>query len=134
MSHLCWSGSLRRTKLAMAAAPIVLVALQADAEEARAPRGGITEIRITSTQPAFGGASFGSVGAYEILSGRAYGTIDPRAPANAGLTYLEYAPRDAEGLIDYSMDFAILRPVNAAAGNGRIFYDVVNRGNPPSFG
>jgi hypothetical protein len=36
-------------------------------------------------------------------------------------------------LIEYSMDIVILRPVNAAAGNGKIFYEVVNRGAPQSF-
>src|SRR4051812_1745851 len=60
----------------------MLMPLDSDASEATAPRGGITEIRITSIQPVFGGVSFGSVGAYEILSGRAFGTIDPKAPAS----------------------------------------------------
>jgi hypothetical protein len=119
MLNLCRSGLSRRANVAMAAASIMLIALQSNVQEARSPRGGITKIQITSTQPAFGSASFGRVGPYEILSGKAYGTIDPRTPANAGLTYLNYAPLNTDGLIDYNMDFAILRPVNAAAGNGR---------------
>jgi hypothetical protein len=134
MPNRCWSGRSQLTKIAIVAAPIILIAFEGDANEAQTLRGGITEIRITSTQPAFGGASFGSVGAYEILSGKAYGTIDPRAPANAALTNLNLAPLDAEGLINYSMDVAILRPVNAGAGNGRIFYEIINRGAPQSFG
>jgi hypothetical protein len=134
MSNRCWSGFLRRAKTAIVAASIVLMAFEADANEAPTPRGGIAEIRITGTQPVFSGASFGAVGAYEILSGKAYGTLDPRAPANAGLTNLRYVPLNAEGLINYSMDIAILRPVNAGAGNGRIFFEIINRGGPQSFG
>jgi len=105
-----------------------------DEDSGRRPRGGITSIVITSTTAAFGGATFGTVGAYQLLSGTAYGKIDPKAAANAGLAYLKYAPLDAEGLIDYSMDFDMLRPVDPTKGNGQIFYDVINRGgNPSSF-
>jgi hypothetical protein len=92
MSKPCRPGILRRNQIAIAAIPIILMALQADADDALIPRGGIKEIRITSSEPAFGGATFGAVGAYEILRGKAYGTIDPQARANAGLTYLNYAP------------------------------------------
>ena len=132
MSNRC-PPRVCRPYIAVAAISVVLAASLADAEESPIPKGGITEIQITSTQPAFGGAKFGAVGAYEILTGKAYGTIDPQAPANAGLTYVNDAPRHADGLIDYSMDFVILRPANAAAGNGRLLYEVVNRGNPLSF-
>ena len=133
MSKSGLSRALRRPYFAIAALPIILTASRAGADEAPTPKSGITEIRITSTQPAFGGATFGTVGAYEILSGKAFGAIDPESPANSGLTYLNYAPRNADGLIDYSMDLVILRPVNAAAGNSRMLYEVVNRGAPLSF-
>jgi hypothetical protein len=69
-----WSRLLRRTKIAIGAASIALTAFAGHANETPAPRGGITEIRIISTQPAFGGTSFGSVGSYEILTGK--GTPD----------------------------------------------------------
>ncbi len=98
-------------------------------------KGGITRITITSIQTAFNGATFGNVGAYELVSGTAYGKIDPKAGENQGLAYLQDAPLDADGYIEYSMDFRMLRPVNPTKGNGKIFYDVINRGgNPTSFG
>ena len=44
----------------------------------------ITHIEITKTEPAFGGQSFGDVGAYEHLTGRVTGELDPADPANSG--------------------------------------------------
>src|SRR5450432_1896234 len=133
MANRYWSSFSRRAKFAIVAAPVTFIAVSSNANEALPSRGGITEIKITSTQPAFGGARFGNVGAYEILRGKVYGTIDPQAPANSGLSNLNHAPLNAQGLVSYSTDIVILRPVNAAAGNGRIFYEIVNRGAPQSF-
>ncbi len=98
-----------------------------------AAKGGITRIEITSKTSAFGGATFGSVGAYEYLKGKAYGTLDPANPAHAKLALIDKAPKNADGLVEYSMDINILRPVDPSKGNGKIFYDVVNRGNPTMF-
>ena len=90
----------------------------------------ITQIVITSTQsPAFGGASFGNVGQYEQLDGTAYGEVDPKDPLNAVITDIELAPRNSRGIVEYSMDISILKPIDMSRGNGTLIYDVVNRGN-----
>lgn len=90
----------------------------------------ITRIEITRVEaPTFGAASFGAVGTYDKLVGRAFGEVDPRDPQNAVIQDLELAPRNARGMVEYSMDIYILAPHDAARGNGTIFYDVVNRGN-----
>src|SRR5262245_27478172 len=112
------SGHWHLARFAIVVAPVVFTAFDSEAQSP-APRGGISEIRITRIEPAFGGKSFGRAGPYEILSGKAHGTIDPTAPANLGLTNLNLAPLNADGVVEYSMDIAVLRPVNAAAGNGR---------------
>ena len=65
--------------------------------------------------------------AYEVLSGRFYGELDPRAGANTIITDLAAAPRNAQGMVDYSATFAITRPVGG--GSDVLFYDVPNRGN-----
>src|SRR5213595_598801 len=70
----------------------------------------ITNIVIAKTTPVFEGSSFGAVGAYEQLDGTAYGEIDPRDPLNAIIQDLELAPRNARGMIEYSMDISILKP------------------------
>ncbi|HEY0477815.1 MAG TPA: alpha/beta hydrolase domain-containing protein [Kofleriaceae bacterium] len=90
----------------------------------------ITRIEITRTEsPAFGGASFGAVGTYDKLVGRAFGEIDPRDPHNAVIQDLELAPRNARGMVEYAIDIYLLAPHDPARGNATIFYDAVNRGN-----
>jgi hypothetical protein len=94
---------------------------------------GITSITIgTKTSPAFDEKSFGSVGQYEQLDGTASGEIDPKDPRNAIIQDIELAPRNSRGMVEYSMDFSILKPINLSGGNHTILYDVVNRGNKSS--
>ena len=87
------------------------------------------EIEITERFAFAGGQAFGTAGAYERLKGRAHFAVDPKAPAQAGITDLDKAPVDANGLVRFSTDISILRPVEAAKGNGRLFFDWGNRGN-----
>jgi hypothetical protein len=90
---------------------------------------GITRIVIARRHPAFGGKSFGSAGPYEMLVGTAYGELDPKAPMNRGIVNLQFAPVNAKGHVEYSMDITFLKPVNINKGNGRLIYDVINRGH-----
>ncbi len=76
-----------------------------------------------------GGATFGPVGAYERIKGRARFAVDPKAADNAGVCDIDKAPVDAQGLVHFATDISILRPVDAAKGNGRLFFDWGNRGN-----
>ncbi len=88
----------------------------------------ITAIEIKSRAPFVGGASFGPVGAYERLDGVAFGELDPAHAANRGIVNLDKAPRNARGRVEYRSDICILRPTDAEKGNGRILYEVNNRG------
>ena len=88
----------------------------------------ITAIEITSRAPFVGGASFGDVGAYERLDGVAIGEIDPAHPGNVGIVNIDKAPRNARGRVEYRSDICILRPADPERGNGRILYEVNNRG------
>jgi hypothetical protein len=87
------------------------------------------KIEITRTQPAFDGIEFGSAGTYEKVIGRMSGAVDPRHRLNAGIVNLERAPRNAAGLVEYCVDFCLLKPADMRRHNGRIFHDVLNRGN-----
>jgi hypothetical protein len=90
----------------------------------------ITRIEITSTEsPTFEGRSFGEVGPYEKLRGRAYGEVDPEDPRNAVITDIELAPRNARGMVEYSMDIYILKPADLSRGNRKLVIDVNNRGD-----
>jgi hypothetical protein len=88
----------------------------------------ITAIEVKSRAPFAGGVAFGSVGAYERLDGVAIGELDPAHAANRGIVNIDKASRNPRGLVEYRSDICILRPTNADKGNGRILYEVNNRG------
>ena len=75
------------------------------------------------------GQSFGDSGPYERLRGRAHHAVDPDAAAQAGIVDLDKAPRNANGKVEFATDVLILKPLDPARGNRRIFYDWGNRGN-----
>jgi Alpha/beta hydrolase domain len=80
------------------------------------------------------GMAFGDTGPYERLDGRAYMEVDPRDPLNAGIVNLDKAPRNDRGTVEFSTPIYILKPVDMARGNGKIFYTINNRGNKISIG
>ena len=93
----------------------------------------ITRIVIARVEsPTFEGVSFGAVGRYEKLVGRAFGEVDPHDPRNAVIVDIALAPRNARGMVEYSTDIYILRPFERQ-GNHRLFFEVNNRGNVFSF-
>lgn len=89
----------------------------------------VTRIEINRRQPFAGGHSFGRTGAYEALSGRIGFEVDPAAAANAGIADLKRAPCNQEGKVEFWADFFLLKPADPSKGNGRLLYDVHNRGN-----
>src|SRR5438093_8397867 len=101
---------------------VAAIALASASAEAR-----ITRIEITKTEPAFAGQTFGAVGAYERLTGKAYGEVDPSAEANALIQDITRAPRNARGMVEYVTDIDILRPVDRSKSNGVLFFNIVNR-------
>lgn len=90
----------------------------------------IVRIEITSVEsPAFEGRMFGKVGPYEKLKGRAYGEVDPNLPQNALITDINLAPRNNRGMVEYSMDIYILKPLHMELGNHKLFAELPNRGS-----
>ncbi|MDE2514941.1 MAG: hypothetical protein KGL12_02840 [Rhodospirillales bacterium] len=85
-------------------------------------------LEILSRAPFLDGAEFGTTGAYERIVARAHGWLDAADPANAPIADLALAQRDAHGRIAWQSDVLILRPADAARGNGRLLYEVNNRG------
>src|SRR5215831_9853258 len=72
----------------------------------------IVRLEIAEIKPAFGGRSFGTVGAYERITGKAYGEVDPKSPSNEIIQDIKLAPKNAKGMVEYSTDIDILRPVD----------------------
>jgi hypothetical protein len=86
-------------------------------------------LEISQRGPVFDGHEFGASGAYEKITGRLHGALDPDHVLNSEIVNLERAPRNAQGLVDYAVDICILKPADPARGNGRILFDTLNRGD-----
>jgi hypothetical protein len=85
----------------------LFVAGSAGAQQSAPATGvGITRLVITKRQVAYGGASFGSAGPYEIVAGTAYGELDPHAASNTGIVNVNLAPVNAQGHVEYSVDYS----------------------------
>ena len=94
----------------------------------------ILSVEIKAIEPLADGAPFGSVGAYERVIGVAKGEVDPKAAGNKDIALIDKAPLNARGCVEYATDFYIQRPKDPAKGNGRILYEVNNRGRKMLFG
>lgn len=87
----------------------------------------VTRLTIETRAPIAG--DFGRAGAYELVTGRFEGELDPADPRNALITDLALAPRNARGRVAYAATFAFSRPVDPARRSGFMVYDAPNRGN-----
>ena len=74
------------------------------------------------------GLEFGDTGAYEKIVGRVSFAVNPDSPAYSSVVDIQYAPRNPEGLVEFSTDFFLLKPTDMSRGNQRLVYDVNNRG------
>src|SRR5258706_2084947 len=89
----------------------------------------LTRLVIQRREPFAAGHEFPITGAYEKLVGMIYGEVDPSHRLNRVIVNLNKAPRNKRGRVEYSSNFCILKPVDMARGNGKIFFDAPNRGS-----
>lgn len=108
------------TMLTLAVAPVILSA---------PAKAGVERIEIIERKPFATGRTFGAIGAYELVKGRLHYSVLPDDAANAAIVDLDKAPRDDRGRVTFVADFALLKPADAAKGNGALLYEVNNRGN-----
>ncbi len=109
--------------------PVLLIVLAALLVAPAPSDAHVRRIEIERVEsPTFEGRSFGDVGPYEKLIGRVLGEVDPAAPENAVIADIDRAPRNERGMVEYSADLIILRPVDRPRANGRLFFEVNNRG------
>src|SRR3954447_21990756 len=104
----------------VATAVVVLAASAADAH--------VVRLRIERREVILDGRAFGAAGPYEKLVGKVDFGLDPSLPRNGDIVDLKLAPRNAAGEVEASADFYMLKPVDPRRGNGRLFYEVGNRG------
>ena len=87
------------------------------------------QLRLTISATEDFAGTYGSVGAYEKLTGVIEGEVDPADPKNAVIQDLQLAPRNANGLVSYSTEFVMLKPKDMSKASGVLRYDAPNRGN-----
>ena len=95
---------------------------------ASAADAGVLRLRIERRESILNGQPFGAAGPYEKLAGKVDFALDPALPQNLGIVDLALAPRNARGLVEFSADFYLIKPVDPARGNGKLFYEAGNRG------
>ncbi|MBM3344078.1 MAG: hypothetical protein FJY56_18485 [Betaproteobacteria bacterium] len=88
----------------------------------------VTKLDIHTRTTVLEGKPFGDAGAYEKISGTLHFAVDPTHAINQRVTDIGLAPRNAQGLVEFSGDFYVLKPVDMKKGNGTLFVDVPNRG------
>lgn len=88
----------------------------------------VVRVVIDSREPLAGGASFGTTGAYERITGRVFFAFDPANRHDRQIVDLSRAPRNAKGEVEAWSEFVMLRPVDSTRASGVTLLDVVNRG------
>src|SRR5262249_18794634 len=120
-------SSPRHSAIEVVASAIGLALLFPGAAHAKLTRFVVDPVRSQSL--AFGGHSFAGVGQYEKIVGTAFGEVDPNDPKNAVMVDLGLAPRNANGNVEYSFSFYILKPIDLSKGAHKVMYEPPNRGN-----
>jgi hypothetical protein len=75
-----------------------------------------------------GGAAFGNAGQYERIVAEAHYLIDPGLPQNRAIVDIDLAPRNKDGMVEFSGDVLIIKPRDPAKSNGTAIIDLPNRG------
>jgi hypothetical protein len=88
----------------------------------------VTRVTLGTRAVVANGQAFGTAGPYEKLSGTIDFALDPADARNARIVDLDRAARDPDGRVRFSADLYVLRPVDAARGNGTLLFEVSNRG------
>ncbi len=86
----------------------------------------VTHFEILSREPYEDGRSFGDTGSYERIEAIAHYAVDPDHAANHGVTDLDVAARGDDGLVHFSGDVTLLRPLSG--GSRTLLMQVPNRG------
>ena len=82
----------------------------------------VTRVEITERGelPAFPG--------YERIVGKIHFAVDPKLAANRIIADIDLAPRNAQGLVEFTADLFLLKPADAAKSNGTVLLEISNRG------
>ncbi|CAA9214989.1 MAG: hypothetical protein AVDCRST_MAG42-165 [uncultured Chthoniobacterales bacterium] len=88
----------------------------------------VGRVEILSRADVLEGKAFGEAGVYEKLSGKVHFAVKPETAPNKFIVDLEKAPRNEAGEVEFSADFYVLRPKEAARSSGSVLLEIPNRG------
>src|SRR6187399_1124489 len=94
----------------------------------------VTNLETHTRAVVLDGQPFGATGAYEKIAGTMHFAVDPKHPLHQRVTDIGHVPRNADGLVEFSGDFYLLKPVDMRKANGRLLMDVGNRGRKVALG
>ena len=94
----------------------------------------VVRVDVESRADVAGGMAYGLAGPYEKLAGMVHFEVDPANPANRIVTDIDLAPRNDRGMVEFRSNFFLLKPKDAARGNGTVLYEVSNRGGKGMLG
>jgi len=89
---------------------------------------GLVQAAVTRVEVA-SRADVPNVPGYERVSGKVFFAVDPKLPANRAIADIDLAPRNAQGLVEFSADMLVLRPKDASKSNGTALLEISNRGS-----
>ena len=113
----------QRLRAAFACTAVAALAAAGGTAHARVTRIVIDATAAITNQPA-----------YEQLTGRAFGEIDPADPHNALITDITNPlARDAAGKVTYVATFVLRKPKDMTTASGVMWHDVPNRGGDVGF-
>lgn len=90
----------------------------------------VVRLEIKSRSDVLGRQSYGQAGAYERVTGRVFFSVAVADRHNRGIVDLENAINIEKGEVTFWSDFVVVRPKDAARGNGTMLLEVPNRGRP----
>ena len=94
----------------------------------------VVGFEIRERSDLLGGKSFGLAGAYEQIIGVVHFAFDPENDANRIITDIALAPQNADGKVEMSADFHLVRPKVMEKSRGTLLHEVNNRGRKGMLG
>ena len=117
---------MTRTRVLIVLSLVFLVVPTASAE--------VVRVEVDSRSDVAGGMSYGLAGSYERIVGTIYFAVDPDNAANRVVADIDFAPRNADGKVEFHSNFFMLKPKDISRGNGTVLYEVSNRGGKGMLG
>src|ERR1019366_2098396 len=82
----------------------------------------VTRVEISESGP------LSAYPGYERVVGKIHFAVDPNLAANRIIVDLDLAPRNAQGLVEFTADLYLLKPVNPIKANGTALFEGSTRG------